>query len=296
MARKVWVGAAAACALLLVPAGIGYAELVPSGGDLAAAATTYQAEDATISQGVVESNHAGFTGSGFVNYDNVTGSYVEFMVNAAAAGPATLTLRYANGTSANRPMDISVDGALAENDLAFNGTGAWSTWQTATAMVTLNAGANKIRATAVGTSGGPNLDRVDVDQAAPSADYQAEDASISQGVVESNHAGFTGSGFVNYNNVTGSYVQFTVNAAAAGSTELSFRFANGSSANRPMDITVNGSLAANDLGFGVTGAWSTWQTATTTVTLNAGSNTIRATAVGSAGGPNLDKLTIGSGG
>ncbi|MGH3646448.1 MAG: chitinase, partial [Micromonosporaceae bacterium] len=52
----------------------------------------------------------------------------------------------------------------------------------------------------------------------------------------------------------------------------------------------------NDLGFGVTGAWSTWQTATTTVTLNAGSNTIRATAVGSAGGPNLDKLTIGSGG
>ena len=34
----------------------------------AVAATDYQAENATISQGVVESNHAGFTGTGFVNY------------------------------------------------------------------------------------------------------------------------------------------------------------------------------------------------------------------------------------
>ncbi|HCU51432.1 MAG TPA: chemotaxis protein, partial [Micromonosporaceae bacterium] len=39
----------------------------------AAAAVGYEAENATISQGVVESNHAGFTGTGFVNYDNVVG-------------------------------------------------------------------------------------------------------------------------------------------------------------------------------------------------------------------------------
>src|SRR3712207_5583046 len=69
-----------------------------------AAVTTHQAENATISQGVVESNHAGFTGTGFVNYNNVSGSFVEFAVNAPAAGSATLTFRYANGTTANRPM------------------------------------------------------------------------------------------------------------------------------------------------------------------------------------------------
>ncbi|WP_211215919.1 glycosyl hydrolase family 95 catalytic domain-containing protein, partial [Catelliglobosispora koreensis] len=34
----------------------------------------YQAENATISRGLVESNHAGFTGTGFVNLDNTTGS------------------------------------------------------------------------------------------------------------------------------------------------------------------------------------------------------------------------------
>ncbi|MEV8532201.1 hypothetical protein [Streptomyces sp. NPDC051211] len=38
-----------------------------------AAATTHEAENATISQGLAESNHTGYTGSGFVNYDNTTG-------------------------------------------------------------------------------------------------------------------------------------------------------------------------------------------------------------------------------
>jgi len=93
----------------------------------AAPATLYQAENATISQGLVESNHAGFTGPGFVNYDNVSGSYVQFTVTAAAAGPATLTFRYANGTTANRPMDVTVNGHLAADELTFPGTGAWTT-------------------------------------------------------------------------------------------------------------------------------------------------------------------------
>ncbi|MEV4890531.1 CBM35 domain-containing protein, partial [Nonomuraea sp. NPDC055795] len=97
-----------------------------------AAPTRLEAENATISQGAVESNHAGFSGTGFVNGDNVAGPYVEWTFNAPAAGTATLALRYANGTTANRPSDISVNGALIADDRAFNPTGAWSTWATAT--------------------------------------------------------------------------------------------------------------------------------------------------------------------
>jgi len=122
----------------------------------------YEAENATISQGVVESNWPGFSGTGFVNYDNLVGSYVQWTVNAASAGPATLRIRHANGSTANRPMDITVDGTLAADDLAFPPTGAWSTWQTVTATVTLNAGANTIRATATTASGGPNVDYLEV--------------------------------------------------------------------------------------------------------------------------------------
>jgi len=261
-----------------------------------AAPVRYEAESATISQGLVESNHAGFSGTGFVNYDNVVGSYVEWTVSAASAGTATLSFRHANGSTANRPMDITVNGVLVRDELAFPPTGAWTTWQTVTTTATLTAGTNRIRATATTANGGPNVDYLDVAVAAPSSDYQAEDATISQGVVESNWPGFTGTGFVNYNNVVGSYVEWTVSAASAGTTGLTFRFANGSTANRPMDITVNGVLVGNDVAFPPTGAWSTWQTATVNAALVAGANTIRATAVGSSGGPNVDKLTLGGGG
>ncbi|MFB9622175.1 glycosyl hydrolase 2 galactose-binding domain-containing protein [Nonomuraea helvata] len=120
----------------------------------------YQAEDATISQGVVESNHEGYTGTGFVNYDNVTGSYVEWTVNAAAAGPATLEFRFANGTTTNRAMTIAVNGTTVTRD--FTGTGDWTTWQTVTVPADLVQGVNKIRATATTSNGGPNVDRLAV--------------------------------------------------------------------------------------------------------------------------------------
>ncbi|WP_328647201.1 carbohydrate-binding protein [Amycolatopsis sp. NBC_00348] len=122
----------------------------------------YQAEDATITSGVAESNHAGFTGSGFVNYDNATGSAVEFSVDAAAAGPADVVLRYANGTTVNRPMDVSVNGTKVASALSFGGTGNWDTWQTVTVHVTLTAGPNKIKTTATTANGGPNVDKITV--------------------------------------------------------------------------------------------------------------------------------------
>ncbi len=74
------------------------------------AAVDDQAEDTFFSQGVVESNHSRFSGTGFVNHDNVTGSFVEWTVPASTAGLATLALLYANGTTLNRPMDLIVNG------------------------------------------------------------------------------------------------------------------------------------------------------------------------------------------
>ncbi|WP_157252173.1 YbhB/YbcL family Raf kinase inhibitor-like protein [Nonomuraea typhae] len=255
-----------------------------------AAPARHEAEDATVSQGLVESNHPGFSGTGFVNGDNVAGSYTEFTVNAASAGQATIGIRYANGTTVNRPSDVAVNGVVVSAARAFTGTGAWSTWVTSTLTASLNAGANKIRLTSTTANGNPNLDFLDVEVAAPSTDLQAEDATISQGVVESNHAGFTGRGFVNYDNVTGSYVEFTINAPTAGNYEVKFRFANGTTVDRPLSVAVNGG-AATDVGFPGTGAWTTWVEKPLTVPLIAGANKLRATASTANGGPNLDRIS-----
>lgn len=277
---------AAVAAVVLVPV------IAPVTHTAAAAPTRYEAESATISQGVVESNHAGFSGTGFVNLDNVVGSSVEFNVSAATAGNGTLVIRFANGTTVNRPMDIAVNGSPVIAAQAFPGTGAWTTWQTVTIATPLRAGANTVLATSTTANGGPNLDALDVEVLA-TTDYQAESATISQGVVESNHAGYTGTGFVNMDNVVGSSVQFSVSAASAGPASLTIRYANGTTTDRPMDIAVNGTVVAAARSFPGTGAWTTWQEGTLNATLTAGANTIRVTSTTANGGPNLDVLRVG---
>jgi alpha-L-fucosidase len=120
----------------------------------------FEAEDATVSQGVVEANHLGFSGTGFVNYDNAAGSSVQWSFSGTA-GAATLSIRYANGTTTNRPMNISVNGA-APVAVNFPGTGNWDTWATATIPATLTGGTNTVLATATTANGGPNVDFLEV--------------------------------------------------------------------------------------------------------------------------------------
>ncbi|MFG2001948.1 CBM35 domain-containing protein [Spirillospora sp. NPDC048911] len=123
--------------------------------------TRYEAENATSGTGsTVDRNHSGYSGTGFVNTPNATGSYVQFTVNAAQAGQHTLAFDYANAGTADRPATLSVNGASA-GTVAFAPTGAWSLWRTGTAAANLNVGANTIRLTATGTGGLPNLDFLD---------------------------------------------------------------------------------------------------------------------------------------
>ncbi|MFI6725752.1 glycosyl hydrolase family 8 [Streptomyces atratus] len=125
-----------------------------------AATAAYEAENASLYRAAVATNHTGYSGTGFVDYTNVAGSSVEFTVDATA-GSTSLAIRYANGTTINRPMDISVNGTVVASGAAFNGTGSWDTWATKTITAQLVAGTNTIRATATTANGGPNLDYLD---------------------------------------------------------------------------------------------------------------------------------------
>ena len=126
----------------------------------------------------------------------------------------------------------------------------------------------------------------------PPGTFEAENGTC-DGTIDSNHAGFTGTGFCNTTNAIGAFQEWTVPADTAGSKSLTFRFSNGTTVNRPMDISVNGTTVASGLTFNPTADWDTWATQTMTAALNAGNNTIRATATTANGGPNLDNLTVG---
>jgi hypothetical protein len=119
--------------------------------------------------------------------------------------------------------------------------------------------------------------------------YEAESTpAVCQGTIDSNHAGYSGSGFCNGTNAVGAYAQFTVNASAAGTATLGVRFAGGAGgAARPANVIVNGTTVGT-VSFEPTGAWTTWVTKPVTVSLNAGNNTIRLYPTTSAGLPNVD--------
>ncbi|CAG6392139.1 glycosyl hydrolase family 28 protein [Streptomyces cocklensis] len=124
--------------------------------------TRYEAEDAAYSAGsTVDANHLNYSGSGFVNTDNAAGAYVEFTVNSAAAGSYPVTLRYANGTTTDRPADVIVNGTTVAAAHSFAGTGSWDAWADATLTVPLQAGANTIRVAATTANGDANLDYLD---------------------------------------------------------------------------------------------------------------------------------------
>jgi hypothetical protein len=242
----------------------------------------------------VATNQTGYTGTGFADYRNASGDYVEWTVNAPAAGSFSLQFRYANGGSTNRPLRLAVNGTTVTASLAFAPTGGWTAWSLSAATANLVAGPNKVRLTTVGYNG-PNVDHLRMEPtASQSGTLQAEQATLSGPVVATNQAGYTGTGFADYVNATGDYIEWTVNAATPGSFSLQFRYANGSSSNRPLQLRVNETVVAASLAFAPTGGWTTWSVSSAMVNLVTGPNKVRLTTVG-YNGPNIDHLSYGSG-
>ncbi|MBN2612513.1 MAG: carbohydrate-binding protein [Bacteroidales bacterium] len=124
--------------------------------------TKYEAEDQVYYKAVIETKNAGYEGAAYINFDNETGGYLEFTVGMAADGIQSLTVRFANGGTLSRPMEITVNGTVVEASISFEVTGEWTTWLTKSFDVNLQKGVNLIRFTSTGSEGGPNIDNLEV--------------------------------------------------------------------------------------------------------------------------------------
>lgn len=253
-------------------------------------AWTLEAEEAVLNGAVVANSTVGYTRSGYADFKSGTGNYIEWTVNASAAGQFLLQFRYANGAATDRPLKIEVNGSVAATSLAFSPTGAWTTWSLSSAKVSLNAGANKVRITTI-TSEGPNVDHLTVTiMSCKPGIFEAEQAVVSGAMVANDSAGYTGTGYAYYRN-SGDYVEWTISDSVAGSYLLKFRYSNGDSANRPLNLRVNGAVVTDSLPFSSTAAWTRWSLSSAITRLNAGVNKIRLTTTGSKG-PDMDHLEV----
>ncbi|WP_329265948.1 carbohydrate-binding protein [Streptomyces pseudovenezuelae] len=149
---------------VIASAGLVAGTLVALSGTNAQAATTrYEAEASpAICTGAVETEYAGYSGSGFCNGTNATGAYAQFTVSAPASGTATLSVRFANGTTTARAADIIVNGSTVSS-ASFASTGTWTGWTTKTLTVPVNAGSNTIRLNPTSANGLPNVDYLDAE-------------------------------------------------------------------------------------------------------------------------------------
>ncbi|MDF2836467.1 MAG: hypothetical protein K0Q63_2107 [Paenibacillus sp.] len=123
--------------------------------------------------------------------------------------------------------------------------------------------------------------------------YEAENARKTGAIIaESTHAGYSARGYLAGWNSNGSSVTFHVNQNAASTRTVTIRYAAGAG-NAGRYVSVNGTVAANNLSFGGTGGWGNWNTVTLSVNLNAGHNTIVIgydSAKGNNNYLNLDKI------
>ncbi|MBN2774361.1 MAG: carbohydrate-binding protein, partial [Prolixibacteraceae bacterium] len=124
--------------------------------------TVYQAETATLYKALTETKNDGFTGESYINFDNEPGSYLELTVGMASEGQQSVKIRFANGTSAIRPMQVKINGQVAVETLEFQPTGDWTNWDTISFLGNFKQGVNLIRITSTGSEGGPNIDYFDV--------------------------------------------------------------------------------------------------------------------------------------
>jgi hypothetical protein len=231
------------------------------------AAGDLEAESAQLSGGArVESEHAGYTGSGYV------GGFVD-----ANRGAATATFTATSGgTGSTRSLSVSVNGAVRQVSLP--ATASWGTWRTATAAVTLNAGANTI-AVSYGTAdnGNANLDNVKLSTAVPTTttttttnppgpagSYELETGFLSGGAaVTTSPPGATGTGSVNLPG-QGARVIRSINQTSAGNATITLRHTNSST--RTVTLYVNGVKATR---LSLSGG-SGWRTTTHSAALRSG--------------------------
>lgn len=111
--------------------------------------------------GVIDTKHTGYTGTGFIDTENVTGASVTWSISAASAKTYAAKIRFSNGGTGARRANLVVNGNQTKT-LDFPTNSNWAQWQTVNVDVPLNAGINSVKLVATTTNGLANIDSISV--------------------------------------------------------------------------------------------------------------------------------------
>lgn len=167
--------------------------------------------------GAIESNHSGYTGSGFTNTANENGASIEWNVLADQAGTYRLSFRYANGSTPRSATAHNLTNGHS-SQLSFISTGAWNAWQDETFDLYLAEGANKLALEATQASGLANIDliRLPVSITGTSCDNTTSSSSSTSSTTTSSSTSSTTSSSTS-NSTTSSTSSSSTSGSSSGS-------------------------------------------------------------------------------
>lgn len=97
-------------------------------------------------------------------------------------------------------------------------------------------------------------------------------------------------GYTDFGATNADYMTFNFSATSSSSAILRFRYANGGSGDRPLQLEVNG-VVMSTLSFPATGAFNEWEVVEVVVPLTAGANAVTLRSIMNTG-PNIDQMEI----
>ncbi|MGL2993348.1 DUF5010 domain-containing protein [Flavobacterium sp. TSSA_36] len=226
------------------------------------------------------------TGTPDINYINRVNGYVA--VTNVTLTPVSSTI--VDGTTLQLTATVTPSNATNKNITWSSSTPSVATVNSAGLVTAITPGTTTITVTTQDGSKTDTSSITVITTSNPPKTLQAENASLNGATIATNQTGYNGTGFVDFVNDTGDYIQWSVTVPTTDTYELRFRYAlpNGG---RPLELKVNGIVKLASMDFPATGLWNTWQTIATHQILTAGTNTIRLTSNGSNGG-NIDELVV----
>ena len=105
----------------------------------------YEAENAVGNGTSVNTDHTGYSGTGFVDNFNATGKYIDFQINIPVTGDYSFILRYANATGHKAHAHVYLDGEIQET-IPLHALSDWNTWGSSELGATMvSAGTHTLR-------------------------------------------------------------------------------------------------------------------------------------------------------
>ena len=118
-----------------------------------------QGEDFLDIVGVKEATNGGYSGDGYANVDNKSGSTVKYGITVAEAGKYTLYLQFANGKG-TRTASLKVGETTAVEEIVMESTDSWTSWKNISFELELPEGYSEITFVSTSSEGMANIDYI----------------------------------------------------------------------------------------------------------------------------------------